>query len=181
MDKESLRRKFIDLRNKLKKKDLDSNSEIIKHTILNSQLYKNSKNIFTYISFGNEVDTRNLIRQFVEDKKDVYVPGFTPNNKLIICQYSEELVVGRYEVLQPKKIIISEIKDYDMIIIPGVAFDINCNRLGFGIGYYDQMLKTITGKKIGICHDFQIVENLPIQKHDVRVDILISEKMEIGR
>jgi 5-formyltetrahydrofolate cyclo-ligase len=66
----------------------------------------------------------------------------------------------------------------DLFVIPGVAFDLQGKRIGYGKGYYDKTLHSIEGqgKLVGFCHDFQLVENIADEPHDVKMDILITEK-----
>ena len=66
--------------------------------------------------------------------------------------------------------------DLDVIIVPGVAFDKNCNRIGFGKGYFDRFLKTQKATTIGLAHNFQIVKKIQAKKFDVPTDFVITER-----
>jgi 5-formyltetrahydrofolate cyclo-ligase len=79
--------------------------------------------------------------------------------------------------MDPKKIC----ENPDLAFVPGIAFDLNCFRIGYGGGYYDRFLGKRKCFKVGICFDFQIVERIPHEAFDIRMDIVISEKREIRR
>ena len=64
--------------------------------------------------------------------------------------------------------------DYDIILVPGLAFDHQLNRLGYGAGYYDTFLNMHPASiKIGVCYPFQVIENVPTEDHDVALDVIV--------
>ena len=65
--------------------------------------------------------------------------------------------------------------DIDLVVVPGVAFDKNLNRMGRGKGYYDGLLPKIKAPKVSICFDFQIVDNVPVDNRDVIMDLVVCE------
>ena len=75
--------------------------------------------------------------------------------------------------LQIKKISIDEV---DLIIVPGVGFDSCGNRIGHGKGYYDKLLKNSKASTIGLAFEFQVIEKIPSEKHDVSIDMIVTEK-----
>lgn len=178
--KDEIRSKYIILRNKLplyKKKKLDRE---IEKCVLNSSVYKNSNTIMIYSSFGSEVNTLTLIKKMLKDGKNVVLPKTKKPNKIIPIKINSlnELKKGNFSILEPtdisKKVKKSTI---DVVFVPGIVFDKHGNRIGFGKGYYDHFLKYIPYKKrIGVCYEFQIVENIPINKTDIPVSKIITEK-----
>jgi len=70
------------------------------------------------------------------------------------------------------------IEEIDLVIVPGVVFDKNLNRIGFGKGYYDKILNRLkpSAKKVALAHDFQVLEDIPAEEHDVKMDMIITEK-----
>ena len=66
--------------------------------------------------------------------------------------------------------------DIDIVIVPGVAFDKKYNRMGYGKGYYDRFLKDMTALKIGVCHSFQLVDEIPSEPHDIKMDMIVTER-----
>jgi 5-formyltetrahydrofolate cyclo-ligase len=182
--KSELRKRILKLRNNMNKEEVLSNSKIIMDKLRNLSEFKNSKTVFIYMDFKNEVITRDLIEEMLEEKKHVVIPYTdTANVKLIpteifyINQDLEKCSFGYYE---PKGEIIKcvETEKFDLIVVPGVAFDKNLNRLGFGKGYYDRILslRKRDCKAIAVAHDFQVLSEIPSEEHDIKMDMIITEK-----
>jgi len=90
----------------------------------------------------------------------------------------DELKKGTFGILEPpqdrfRKVRISE---FDLVIVPGIAFDLTGHRIGFGGGFYDSFLGSITATKIALAYEFQIVDEIPTRAEDVKIDILVTEK-----
>ena len=91
----------------------------------------------------------------------------------------DELIVDNYGILEPKYVDKNNIGDnFDLIIMPGVAFDRCGNRIGYGGGYYDKYLLNIKEdiKKIALAYDIQVIDDIHREKHDIKVDCIITEK-----
>ena len=86
-----------------------------------------------------------------------------------------ELTTGAFNVPEPKEKKVFD-KKIDVVLVPGVAFDKNFNRMGFGKGYYDKFLKEFEGIKIGVCHSFQLLDEIPSEAHDVKMDVIVTEE-----
>ncbi len=136
--------------------------------------FKRAKSIAFYISTKSEVHTHDLIKTLLEKKeKKVSVPVYSANVLSEISSWSE-LSEGAFGILEPKNL--SVVNDADLIIVPGVAFDRQCNRLGHGKGFYDKLLKNYKGKSIALAYEQQIVDKIPTEDHDVKVNKIITEK-----
>ena len=138
----------------------------------------NAKNVVCYAAFDNEVLTNKLIEYFLLKEKTVYLPKVDKNNLLIIQIDSlRDLKKGSYGIMEPTGVAVNlEDKTVDLWIVPGIAFDIKGNRLGYGKGYYDRILKSVAlDKKIGLCFGFQVVVHIPIQNNDEKMGWLITE------
>ncbi|MFH1641393.1 MAG: 5-formyltetrahydrofolate cyclo-ligase [Nanoarchaeota archaeon] len=150
-------------------------SELIKQKLLSLGEYKKARKIMAYVSFGTEVDTHSIIKEALKEKI-VAVPKIK-GWEMIPCRiddFSELNFKNRYGILEPddfKK----KMDDVDLVIVPGVAFDKEGNRIGYGGGYYDTFLKNSKAKKIGIAFDMQIVDKIPAEKHDIKVDKIVTE------
>ena len=102
-----------------------------------------------------------------------------------INKYDEnELVLHKFGYYESKSDIFCDENILDLIIVPALAFDIVKNRIGFGGGYYDKFLHKIRKNHnnpliIGICYDFQLLDNIPSEIHDVKVDFVITEKRSL--
>jgi 5-formyltetrahydrofolate cyclo-ligase len=135
-----------------------------------------------YISKGGEVDTIPMIKEAIQRGKKVVVPITLSGEKelavSLISGNERELEVGPWGIKQPKRAYIRPInlKNIDVVVVPGLAFDTKNNRLGRGGGYYDCFLKKLPESisTIGLAFDFQIVENLPTASHDTKVQTLLT-------
>lgn len=131
----------------------------------------------TYVSMGNEIVTHGLIRQLLAIGRRVCVPAFV--GKYVpaqITDFDADLVPGKLGILEPKTVVPAQ---PDLWLVPGIGFDQHGNRLGRGKGYYDALLQAAPGVKIGIGHDFQVIADLPIEGHDVRLDFVVTERQTL--
>lgn len=153
---------------------IDEKSNIILKRLESMKEFKNAKTIGIYLSKPKEVQTFNLIRKYIKEK-EFSVPVQKECIEFVKLNSLENLIKGKYDILEPKE---KEFINYtpNIIIIPGVAFDLNKNRLGYGKGCYDRFLKGKNLLKIGIAFDFQIVKNIKTEIHDIKMDIIITEK-----
>ncbi len=154
--------------------------EAIYKKLINSTYYDNAKVIFVYVSFGYEVDTHRIINHALKDNKIVCVPKVlnrTEGMKAVKINSLEELKVSNFGVLEPESTI-NEVEplDIDLLLIPGLAFDENGGRLGYGAGYYDKFLGEIrtNANKIGLSYSFQLMEAVPIEEHDMPIEHIIT-------
>jgi 5-formyltetrahydrofolate cyclo-ligase len=87
----------------------------------------------------------------------------------------ESLRVGRFGVLEPAAgCPVLPLNQLDLVLVPGVAFDLSGGRLGRGMGFYDRLLAEVRGHKCGVAYDLQIVPSVPVERHDVRVDSILT-------
>lgn len=158
-------------------------SEEIKRKVLELQEVRDARVIMLYASKGKEVRTDELISELLRVGKRVVLPktemrekGITP---VEISDLEKDLIPGNYGIREPRdcarRVDPGEI---DLVIVPGIAFDRNGNRLGRGAGYYDRFLSTIKGKVriVALAYSFQIVERVPSSNSDVPVDIIVTEE-----
>jgi len=182
--KQNLKQEISNKRKSLTKEDIKEKSSKIKDNLYSLDEFKKAKNIMFYVSFNNEVNTTGLIKELLIKKgKNVIVPYVIKNNPIL--QLSElkninELTAKTFGILEPKENYIREFshKKIDLVILPGVVFDQNGHRIGYGYGYYDRFLKKLNSDvvKIGFAFDFQLIEKIPEERHDVPVDIVITEE-----
>ena len=150
-------------------------SEKIKNTVLNS--IKDAKCVMIYLSSFKEPDTFALFKELQNRGIKTVVPvsdttTFTITPSLVT---NDDLVKGAYGIYEPKSVVPVSASDIDIALIPGIAFSKKGDRLGFGKGYYDRFLSEFRGTKIGICYDFQILSDIPVSSHDVKMDYIITE------
>lgn len=183
--KETIRKELLEKRKQLSKKEVLEKSKQIKDIFLNLKEFKKANNIFFYVSYDNEVNTHDMIKKCLLLGKNVIVPICKRDDRSLFLSKIEkwdDLKSGSYDILEPKKDKIKEVSIYniDLTIIPGVGFDEQGFRLGHGFGYYDKLLNNSTNSiNIGLAFEIQIVEKIPIELHDLPVDLIITEKRVI--
>ncbi len=170
------RRVILKKRDRLSKEEIIEKSKKIKEKLFNSEEYKKAKTIMLYVSFGSEVDTINIIKESLKNKT-VCVPVIKEDNMIasLINNIKELNKKNKYNILEPSKIKKIDKKDIDLVIVPGVVFDKQNHRIGYGKGYYDAFLKGYKGKTIGLAFNLQILEIIPKDEWDIRLDKIISE------
>jgi 5-formyltetrahydrofolate cyclo-ligase len=85
-----------------------------------------------------------------------------------------ELQPGQFGIMEPSEDAQEAGKEFDLILVPGLAFDLGGRRLGRGKGYYDRFLSTARGLRVGICYDDQIVDEVPVEPHDLKMDFVVT-------
>lgn len=183
MNKNEIRKLLKNKRLNLSKEEVLAKSELIKNRLFQINEFKKTKNILFYVSYDGEVFTHNAIKEALIDKKVVVPISKKADYSLILSKLNsfKDLQDGQYGILEPKKEKIKEISidKIDLAIVPGIAFDLNGNRIGHGKGYYDRLLKNIKAPIIGLAYEFQIIQKIPIDDYDKQVDIIITEKRVI--
>ncbi|MCY6356491.1 5-formyltetrahydrofolate cyclo-ligase [Clostridium sp. ZS2-4] len=153
---------------------------LIFNKLINSKEYIDSKHIFTYVSFNNEVDTQRFIQHALQDDKCVYVPKVISKQKgmkAIQIKSVNELKKGMYGIWEPASFEFSvDEQVIDLVVVPGIAFDIFGGRVGYGGGFYDRFLKKLNSNavKLALAYDFQVMDKVPVEIHDVFIDRIIT-------
>ena len=160
-------------------------SNKIVQKFLASEVYKNSSVMMAYMPTADEIQLREFFADAFDKEKILAIPLIIGRGimKPVILKNFDELEVGEFGILtvqkNSRKFIDAE--KIDCVIVPGVAFDIHGKRLGLGGGYYDRFLKLAKhAKKIALAFDFQVVENLPTESHDMPVDFIFTENVVIS-
>ncbi|MEM3362572.1 MAG: 5-formyltetrahydrofolate cyclo-ligase [Candidatus Anstonellaceae archaeon] len=175
--KSLLRKRFLELRkNFFNKFSVEDEEKLISNLFLVEE-FSNASVILSYMSKDGEVPTKNLNLKILNSKKILCLPKTDTKNKELIIKKIlsyEELENGPFGVLEPKESCQTIVK-IDVAIIPGVVFSKDGYRLGYGFGYYDRFLQKNPCFKIGLCFSSQLIDKLPYEGHDVKMDCLVSE------
>lgn len=154
----------------------------IKNRLLNSTYWIESNVIAITIPRKIELNTMPIIEEAWKQGKQVVIPKCYPNQdhlmKFFLFTNINELENVYLDLYEPKEISnrLVEKESIDLIIVPGLLFDKNGYRIGYGGGYYDRYLKGYTNKKISIALEDQIVNYIPYDSFDIPVDAIITEK-----
>ncbi len=174
--KNKLRKKLLEKRNALSAYEVLEKSNEIISKLTSLEEFKKTEKLLCYISFGNEVYTHGLIKAYAGIKK-IAVPVVDGDNLLLsYIKDWKELSTGTYGILEPKEIRIAKPKEIEIAIVPGIVFDERGYRIGYGKGYFDRLLSKTNAKKIGLAYDFQVLKEIPSEQHDVKMDMIITER-----
>lgn len=178
MQNQEIRKRIKELRKSLSKSQILVDSQKIFENFLTLNLTK-EKNFFIYKSFNGEVDTSLLIATLLGEKKTLAFPVIQGENMVAGIPASKEQKVSKFGTEEPKDYI--PMDKVDVCVLPLLACDLSFNRLGYGKGYYDKFLKGKDCLKIGLCYDFQVVENIIAKEWDIPLDIIITPTKIIKR
>ena len=172
-----LRKKILKVRQKFNTKNIQLNfNQIIK--ILKKEKITN-KIIGGYYPINFEIDSLELLRKFKKNKFNISLPIIKKNFQMDFYSwsFSEPLIINKYGIPEPEK---KNIVYPDVLLIPLVAFDKNLNRLGYGGGYYDRLIKRLSKKKkiikIGLALSIQKINKVPINAYDQKLDYIVTNK-----
>ena len=179
--KRELRSKYRKLRNSCPeelKRQLDG--KLFEHFI-SLEEYKNCKTLFCYISMPTECDTRRLIEQALADGKTVAVPKCEKRRgSMSFYKIGSffDVKPGFCDILEPDESKCAQITDFSggLCVVPGLCFDYEHYRLGFGGGYYDRFLNSFGGVTAGICYSRFVLPSVPRGAYDCRTGILVTDK-----
>ncbi len=184
MDKNEVRQLIKAYRQKLTDEDVKIQSRLIIDRLKKSDIYKTSENVFLYISYNREVDTYMLLSQCFMDGKKVYAPKvLSKTNMEFYCiQNEHDLVSGYMGIMEPSDSCEKAKTRDGLFIMPGLAFDYDFHRIGYGGGFYDRYLsEDNTFIKAALAFDFQLLESIPYEEHDLKPDYIITQTQFIRR
>ena len=147
------------------------------HKIISLKEYKNAQVIALYNSLKNEVSTKELINYSLDNNKVVVLPRvYNKTLRFYQISYQEKYELSSFHIEEPEDNISKYIsKDkIDLIIVPGICFDLNGNRIGYGKGFYDSYL-TDEMNSIGVCFKEQIINTIPSDNHDKKMKKIITD------
>ena len=177
--KDEIRKQILEKRSNLSLEEVDKKSELIIENL--TPYLKNAQNIMIFTDMKNEVRITKLIE--LDPEKNFFISKIvnSKNREMKINKYNEnELVLHKFGYYESSSDDFYDEKILDIVIVPALAFDSSKNRIGFGGGYYDTFLNKVREKNkntlfIGVCYDFQMIEEVPIEGHDITLDLVINE------
>ena len=138
--------------------------------------FRAANTILLYYSLQDEVDTHEFVQKWSREKRILLPVVVGDDLEIRLYTGPEDLATGAYGIEEPTGTLLTDYTAIDFIAVPGVAFDRNGNRLGRGKGYYDRLLPRIPqAYKVGVCFTFQIVEEVPAEPFDIRMDEIITQ------
>ncbi len=181
--KKEMRREILTRRGMLSEREILEKSQAIFQHLRHFPSYKAAQNVMVYIDFRSEVKTHEIIQDLINVDKKAIVPICVPATREMILSHlknpAEELAEGNFGVFEPKEEYIRPIDaaEIDLVIVPGVAFDREGYRIGYGGGYYDRFFEKLPKKipAVALAFDLQLVEAVPTESFDQAVDYIITE------
>ena len=135
------------------------------------RLFQAASCIALYHAIPGRSTDRRLYREMVPEEKASVALDRRDDLRLLLYEGPESLKPGPFGILEPKADGIEVPKnEIDLIIVPGVAFDKDKNRMGRGRGFYDRLLSTLNAPKVGICFGFQMIPQVPVEPLDKKMD-----------
>lgn len=184
--KKELRQSIKEKRRLLSAKEREQAGEAVKNRIISLPEYRSCEQLFLYVSCTDELPTLGLMEQGVADGKQIAVPKVLSERKMEFYQITSlsELQPGKWGILEPVKgeKCIPQPERKPLMLLPGLAFSSQGARLGYGGGYYDSYLAECALScpelcKAAIGYDFSLVSELPEEKFDIRVDLIVTPGM----
>lgn len=183
--KSEIRKRILQIRGQLTQDEVVKKSEAIIQQVLKTPEYQEADNVLLYADYNNEVMTKGLFENCIKHRKKVYFPktdhltGTMEFYRVISVQQLEKGFKG---IPEPKEISENRYKmnksEDTLVILPGVAFDINGYRVGYGKGYYDKYLSDKRQlSTIALAFACQIVDEVPYDEYDIKMDKVVTEEI----
>ncbi|MBR3497669.1 MAG: 5-formyltetrahydrofolate cyclo-ligase [Selenomonadaceae bacterium] len=184
--KKFLRREFLLKRAAVPHDERDRISHALIKKFLATEIFRASKIIMTYASTPDELQLNELFAACFAEKKILAIPFIVGKGEMQAVEVPsfDALEVGAFNIMTVKQELRKFIapEEIDCVIVPGAAFDVRGGRLGLGGGYYDRFLpQAVNAKKIALAYEFQLVDSLPLESHDAKVDIILTPGKIISR
>jgi len=183
MPKQSLRQLMLARRKALPATAGLSASRLVQQALIETGEFAEAGVVALYAPIHNEVETAQVLHAALSSTKVVLFPAICPGGlEFRSISNPASMRRGPFGILEPDAACpVHSPEEADLIVVPGVAFDLGGKRIGYGKGYYDNALHRLEGKGrlVGLCYDFQLVEEIEDEAHDVMMDLIITERRVI--
>jgi len=192
-NKKEMRKYMLEKRRELDLSEVEKCGDRLLAKLLKNECFSNAETVFIYVSAKNELKTVQTVEYLISKGVCVCVPKTFEDGTMkavIIKNVEKDLILGRFGIHEPVNCLedqIAVLRDTDLVIVPGVAFDRLGNRVGYGAGYYDKYFGGLRKQgynpyKIGVCYDFQLL-NINVghlcNEFDVKMDLVIDIPAEL--
>ncbi len=176
--KKSLRKKVLAARDSLPPGQRSSKSREIEERLFSLPEFKSARTVLFFASFRSEVDTIPMILRALGDGKRVILPKVKGKELELfeVKNFDSDVSPGAWGIPEPRESALVRLSEIDFIIVPGAAFDLRGNRLGYGAGFYDKLLSEFKKLTVAIAFEQQIVPKIAADPHDVPVKKIVTEK-----
>lgn len=177
--KTHLRKVLLQRRASLLPEERREKGEKIRDNFFSLPLYEKSKVIMLYLSLPTEVPTEEIIERALSEGKRIAVPCIREGNIFpSLFTTLSQTEAGKFRIREPQKKEFISAEELDLVVVPGCGFDLKGHRLGFGKGFYDRFLSELKESVplVALAFEIQIVEEIPSDKWDVRMDYIVTER-----
>lgn len=178
MLKTSIRNDILARRRQLSFEECLAQSLRIQNRLLSAPEFRTSASLALYSPILNEVFTENLFQQARKQRMSVAYPRVRGEDlEFVLVSSRSALTPGAFGVMEPNGHDLMAPKELDLVVVPGVAFDLSGYRLGYGKGFYDKALHDTAQRtvRVGVCYELQLVDVLPAERHDICMDLIVTE------
>lgn len=175
---------MIARRNSMTPEEVLEKSLVVQRRIMKMPEYMESDSVGLYADFNNEVSTSLIIDEALREGKKVLLPCIKGRGLLFFSiRGRDELEVGPFGILAPRysEEKLDRIEEAGFLLVPGVAYDPKGGRIGYGGGFYDRTLGRLARRPFVVApaYDIQVLDEMPMMEHDVRVDVVVTESRTI--
>ena len=163
----------------MNEEEIRSFSAKVSQEFLNRDFYKDAEVLYAYLPYNQEIRTEQIIERALKDGKKVAVPKVLEDGLMEFYEITEteDFILSKMGIPEPKGDTPPATYEKVLMLMPGVAFDEQNNRIGYGGGYYDRYLEKNSDKdftKVALAYPFQLFEEIPADPHDQKVDEIIT-------
>lgn len=177
-EKNEIRYKIKNLRVLVSEETRRSAAEEVFNRLEKTAAFLMADKIMMYHSLPDELYTLDFLKKW-SSKKHFYLPRVNGVNLEVLPYEESRLELGSFHIEEPTGNNITDPSEIELVVVPAVAYDRNGKRLGRGKGFYDRFLKQTKATKVGVGYEFQLVDEIPVEPHDISMDIIITQKTTI--
>jgi 5-formyltetrahydrofolate cyclo-ligase len=175
-----MRKNMLEKRNSLSPAAINTKSAAIQQSFVQSDEFKHSRTMASYYPVGTEVRTQKIVNTALKSNRLVALPRTTGDHiKFYRILLNTNLIAGKFGIKEPSITSNSCVSDeIDLLLVPGIVFDTNGYRIGYGYGYYDRFIarKKNSIVSVGLAYEFQVCEKVPRSNDDQKINVLVTEK-----
>ncbi|MDD2233580.1 MAG: 5-formyltetrahydrofolate cyclo-ligase [Desulfitobacteriaceae bacterium] len=181
-DKKEIRKQVLAKRASLGETARTEKSLLIQKKVMALAEYRIARTLMLFMNFRDEVETKGLAEDILAGGKQLVLPFCEPGGIIIPAVIKDlgELVTGMWGIREPagERLVKAEISEIDFVLVPGAAFDLAGNRLGYGMGYYDRFFRLLSPSvpRVAVAFNCQIIAGVPVVEHDKKMSLLITEE-----
>lgn len=177
-EKNELRYKIKNLRQLMSETMRKTAAEEVFNRLEKTAAFMLADRIMMYHSLPDELSTIDFLRKW-SGRKRFYLPRVNGVNLEVLPYEESRLELGSFHIEEPTGNDLTDPAEIELVVVPAVAYDRHGKRLGRGKGFYDRFLKTTKATKVGVGYEFQLVEEVPSEPHDVAMDIVVTQERTI--